>query len=72
MYTLWGEISNGSGIFGERVAFKSVLATTHLELGPAADDQDVNQLFDFLISVGVGRNTYFDDLAYFQNIFVNG
>ena len=59
------------GSLGERVAFKSVLAATHMEMDSAADDPDLGQLFDFLISVGVGKNTYFDYVADYQRIFVN-
>ena len=71
LYTLRGEIIKASGALGDRVAFKSVLESTHMELDSAAMDPDVDQLFDFLISIGVVKNTYFDDLADFQKIFVN-
>ena len=71
LYTLRGGIIKASGALGQRVAFKSVLEATHLELDSAADDPDLGQLFDFLISLGVGKNTYFNDLADFQKIFVN-
>ena len=48
-----------------------MVAAVHLELDSAAEDPDVSPLFDFLISLGVGKNTHFDDLADFQKIFVN-
>ena len=63
LYTLRGQIIKASGNLAERVAFKSVVAGAHLELDSAADDPDLGQLFDFLISVGIGKNTHFDDLA---------
>ena len=70
-YTMRGQIIKASGNLAERVAFKSVVAAVHLELDSAAEDPDLSQLFDFLISLGVGKNTYVDDLADFQKIFVN-
>ena len=48
-----------------------MLEATNMELDSAAEDPDLDQLFDFLISIGVGKNTYFDELADFQRIFVN-
>ena len=71
LYTLKGGIIKESGRLGERVAFKSVLEATSMELDSAAEGPDLDQLFDFLISIGVGRNTYFEELADFQRIFVN-
>ena len=59
LYTLRGEIIKEAGRLGERVAFKSVLAATHIELDSAADDPDLPDLFDFLISIGVHKNTVF-------------
>ena len=59
LYTLRGEIIKEAGKLGERVAFKSVLAATHIELDSAADDPDLPDLFDFLISIGVHKNTFF-------------
>ena len=71
MYTLRGAMIKASGSLGERVAFKSVIAATHMELDSAADDPDLDQLFDFLISIGVGKKQYFEDLVNFRRIFVN-
>ena len=59
MYALRGGIIKAAGALSERVAFKSVLAATHMELDSAADDPDLAELFDFLISIGVGKNTFF-------------
>ena len=42
-----------------------------MQLDSAADDPDLDQLFDFLISVRVGKNSYFDDLLGFQKLFIN-
>ena len=57
VYTLRGEIIKACGGIGQRVAFTSVLEKTHVQLDSAADDPDLAQLFDFLISVGVGKNS---------------
>ena len=71
LYTLKGGIIKASANLAENVAWKTVLDSVYLELDDAASDPDISQLFDFLISIGVGKNTYFDDLAAFQRIFVN-
>ena len=71
LYTLKGGIIAASGTLGLRVAFASVVERTHMELDSAADDPDLDQLFDFMISIGVGHNAFFDDLANFQQVFIN-
>ena len=43
----------------------------HMQLDSAADDPDYVELFDFLIGVGVGSNTYFDDLIEFAGLYVD-
>ena len=70
LYTLKGGIIAASGKLGERVAFASLVEQTHMELDLAALDPDLDQLFDFLINIGVGHNTFFDDLANFQQVFI--
>ena len=45
----------------ERVAFQTVRDRVRDQLDVAADDPDLPELFDFLISVGVGTNSYIDD-----------
>ena len=59
LYTLKGEIIEASGKLGELVAFASVVQKAHMQLGSAADDPDRDKLFDFLISIGVGKNNCF-------------
>ena len=71
LYTLKGGIIAASGKLGERVAFASLVEQTHMELDSAALDPDLDQLFDFLINIGVGHNTFFDDLANFQQVFID-
>ena len=59
VYAAGGGIIKAARALRERVAFKSVIAATHMELDSAADDPDLDQLFDLLISIGVGKNTLF-------------
>ena len=65
MFTLRGGIIAASGSLAQRVAFASVVERTHLELDSAASDPDLDKLFDFLISIGVGVNAFFDDFGGF-------
>ena len=55
----------------ERVAYAQVLDACHVELDSAADDPDLPELFDFLVSLGVGANSYCDDLEAFGKRFVD-
>ena len=71
LYTLRCHIIKASGALGERVAFKAIVEKAHLELDTAVNDPDLDQLFDFVIGLGVTTNTYFDELALFQKLFVN-
>ena len=71
LYTLRGGIIAAAGALGERVAFKSVLEATRMDLDSAANDPDIRQLVDFLVNIGVTTNDYFDDLAAFQQKFIN-
>ena len=45
----------------QKVAFESTVARVKAILGPAVADLDFIQLFEFLISNGVGTNTYVDE-----------
>ena len=71
LYTLRGGIIAASGPLAQRVAFASVVERARMELDSAAEDPDLDKLFDFLISIGVGVNTFFDDLANFQQVLIN-
>ena len=42
-----------------------------MQLGSAAIDPDLDKLFDFLISIGVGKNKLFDYLANFKQVCIN-
>ena len=53
------------------MAFQSLVDKLHLELDSAASDPDLYQLFDFLVGIGAGKNTYYDDLAIFQQMLIN-
>ena len=55
----------------QRVAFLTVRDRVRQELSTAADDPDLPELFDFLISLGVGRNSYVEDMLEFASCFVN-
>ena len=53
------------------VAFETVRERVRVQLDSAADDPDLPEVFDFLMSVGVGRNAYIDDLLEFAACFVD-
>ena len=55
----------------QRVAFESVRDRCRSELDVAADDPDLALVFDFLISVGAGRNTFIDDFLTYAAKFVD-
>ena len=48
----------------QTVAFQTTGERVKSMLGPAAQDRDIVQLFDFLISNGVGKNSYIDELLH--------
>jgi len=56
---------------GQRVAFKTVRDRVREQLDTVADDPDMRELFDYLIGIGVGVNSYVDDLLEFGAKFVN-
>ena len=56
---------------GQRVAFGTVRERVRAQLDSAADDPDLPELFDFLISAGVGKNSYVEDLLEFGGCFVD-
>ena len=56
---------------GQRVAFQTVRDRVRSQLSFAADDPDLPAMFDFLISSGVGTNSYIDDLLEFGACFVD-
>ena len=63
------QLSNTS--LGQRVAFQTVRERVRQQLDVTADDPDLPEVFDFLISGGVGTNTYIDDLLKFCEVFVD-
>ena len=60
----------GKGL-GQRVAFGTVRERVRAQLDSAADDPDLTELFDFLMSAGVGKNSYIEDLLEFGGCFVD-
>ena len=48
----------------QTVAFQTTVERVKSMLGPAAQDPDIVQLFDFLISNGVGKNSYIDEFLH--------
>ena len=54
-----------------RVAYQTVRDQVQVQLGSAADDPDLPEVFDFLIGAGVGQNTYVQDLLDFAVCFVD-
>ena len=57
---------------GDRVCFQTVVDAVAMQLGPAVADPDLLELFDYLISNGVGKNSYIDDLLDWAAFYVNG
>ena len=57
--------------FSQKVAYKSVIAKVRCELRMAADDPDLPDVFDYLRSLAVGKNTYVDRLLQFGAAFVD-
>ena len=56
---------------GQAVAFETTVARVKSILGPAAGDPDIVQLFDFLVSNGVGKNSYIDDFLHWATANIN-
>ena len=56
----------------ERVCFQTVVDAVAMQLGPAVADPDLLEIFDYLISNGVGKNSYIDDLLDWASFYVNG
>ena len=56
---------------GQRVAFQTVRDRVRSQLHTAADDPDLPEVFDFLISVGVGQNSYVDHLLEWTSCYVD-
>ena len=55
----------------QRVAFQTVRDRVRAQLHTAADDPDLPEVFDFLISSGVGTNAYVDHLLEWTACFVD-
>ena len=55
----------------QRVAFQTVRDRVRSQLLTAADDPDLPEVFDFLISAGVGKNSYIDHLLEWTSCFVD-
>ena len=68
---LKGEIiAQSANSIGQRVAFQTVRDKLRSQLHHAADDPDLPEVFDFLISNGVGTNSYVDDMLEWTAIYV--
>jgi hypothetical protein len=55
----------------QRVAFQTVRDRVRPQLHTAADDPDLPDVFEFLMSNGVGKNTYVDHLLEWTHVFVD-
>ena len=55
----------------QKVAFSTVRDKVRMQLDAAADDPDLPELFDFLISAGVGVNSFVDDFLEWAGCFVD-
>ena len=56
---------------GKNVAFATVRDKVRHQLCTAADDPDLIEIYDFLISLGVGTNTYIEDFMNFATTYVD-
>ena len=68
---LRGEIIAQGGAVAQSACFESVKAKVGQALGDAAGDPDLVELFDYMVSLGVGSNTYLENLLDFTRFFVN-
>ena len=68
---LRGEIIAQLAFQGQCVAFKTVRDRVRAQLDAVADDPDLPEVFDYLISAGVGKNSYIEDLLEFGSCFVD-
>ena len=69
---LKGEVvTQMSATVAQNVAFDTVRAKVRQALGTCADEPELVDLFDFLISLGVGKNTYVDEFFNFASAFVD-
>ena len=67
--TLTGEIVVQMGADkSQKVAYNSVVAVVKQSLDSAADDPDLPELFEFLMSCGVGQNSFLDDFFEFCGV----
>ena len=57
--------------YSQRVAFQTVRDRVRSQLHTAADDPDLPEVFDFLVSNGVGKNQYIESLLEWTTIFVD-
>ena len=55
----------------QRVAFETVRDRVRKELSSTADDPDLPEVFDWLISAGAGKNSYVDEFLEWTAIFVD-
>ena len=69
---LKGEIiTQLQGDLSQRVAFQTVRDRVRSQLHTGADDSDLPEVFDFLISNGVGAHAYVDDMLEWTSFFVD-
>jgi hypothetical protein len=68
---LKGEIMFQMAGVSQHVAFQTVRDRVRHQLATAADDPDLPELFDFLISNGVGKNTYIDQFMEWTGRYVD-
>ena len=70
--TLKGEIVVQMGAAkSQKVAYQSVRESIKQRLDSAVDDPDLPELFEFLMSRGVGQNAYLDDFFEFAGATVD-
>ena len=55
----------------QRVAFQTVRDRVRHELDMAAEDPDLPEVYDFLVSLGAGQNSYIDDFLEFGERLVD-
>ena len=56
---------------GQRVAFQTIKDLARAHLGSAVDEVDFMELYDWILSMGVGKNIFIDEFLEFTSTFVD-
>ena len=64
-------IAQGGPGLGQKIAWQTVRDRVRGTIGTTADDPDLPEVFEFLLSAGVTSNTYVDELLQWTAVFVD-